>query len=77
MLDQRSNSKLRFATYVVIQPNSERPIHLLSVHLKARCSGAYKNNRDCRILKQQGERLNQWINEKEVANQAYVILGDF
>lgn len=77
LLDQRSNSKLRFATYVVIQPNSERPIHLLSVHLKARCSGAYKNNRDCRILKQQGERLNQWINEKEVANQAYVILGDF
>lgn len=76
-LDTNVNSKLRFATYLVIHPNTKSPIHLLSVHLKARCSGAFHNNRHCRTLKQQGERLNQWINEREAADQAYIILGDF
>ncbi|RSD29679.1 endonuclease/exonuclease/phosphatase family protein [Vibrio pectenicida] len=76
-LDKRKSSKLRFATYMVITPNQKPPVHLLSVHLKARCSGAYNNNRDCQILESQGKALNQWILEREKAKQQYMILGDF
>ncbi len=76
-LDTQSGSKLRFATYIVLYPDSEQPIHALSVHLKARCAGAYRNNRHCKTLQSQGGVLNQWINERERQNQAYVILGDF
>ncbi|OAJ95853.1 endonuclease/exonuclease/phosphatase family protein [Vibrio bivalvicida] len=76
-LDSSSNSKLRFATYIVLNPNSSNPIHALSVHLKARCSGAYRNSRDCKTLKQQGKTLNHWIKERESSGESYVILGDF
>ncbi|USD42722.1 endonuclease/exonuclease/phosphatase family protein [Vibrio sp. SCSIO 43135] len=69
--------KLRFASYVVLSPNSEQPIHMLSVHLKARCSGRYNNNQHCQTLKEQGESLNQWVRERERNQHAYVILGDF
>ncbi|WP_038176653.1 MULTISPECIES: endonuclease/exonuclease/phosphatase family protein [Vibrio] len=76
-LDKESNSRLRFAAYVVVAPESNQPLHVLSVHLKARCSGAYKANAACRKLKQQGQALNRWIQQREVANQRYLILGDF
>ncbi|WP_428775757.1 endonuclease/exonuclease/phosphatase family protein [Vibrio sp.] len=76
-LDDSSNSKLRFASYVVLYPNSPRPIHLLSVHLKAGCSGAYKNSRHCRTLKGQAQRVNQWLSEREANREAYILLGDF
>lgn len=76
-LDVHSNSKLRFATYVVINPASDGAIHLLSVHLKARCSGAYKNNAACRTLNSQAKALNQWIVQREANQQAYMIIGDF
>ncbi|UPQ89831.1 endonuclease/exonuclease/phosphatase family protein [Vibrio sinaloensis] len=76
-LDSHSNSKLRFASYVVIHPTSDAPIHLLSVHLKARCSGAYKNNPSCRTLSSQAKALNQWIVQRESNQQTYMIIGDF
>lgn len=76
-LDTHSGSKLRFATYIVLYPDSKQPIHALSVHLKARCAGAYRNDRHCKTLKSQGGELNKWIKERERQNQAYVILGDF
>lgn len=76
-LDSSRNSRLRFASYVVIHPNGSEPIHALSAHLKAGCSGAYRNNKDCKTLKQQGAVLNQWIEQREENNQNYIILGDF
>ncbi|WP_159736923.1 endonuclease/exonuclease/phosphatase family protein [Vibrio atypicus] len=76
-LDSRDNSKLRFASYLMVKPQNSQPIHLLSVHLKARCSGAYNNSRDCQTLKRQGEKINQWIIERENADERYIILGDF
>ena len=76
-LDEKPNSKLRFGTYIVLNPNGSQPIHALSVHLKARCSGAYKNSRDCKILQSQGKALNQWITERERQGENYAILGDF
>ncbi|MFA0231758.1 endonuclease/exonuclease/phosphatase family protein, partial [Vibrio sp. 10N.261.45.A7] len=75
-LESSSNSKLRFASYVVVETGS-KPIHMLSVHLKAGCSGAYKSNRDCSRLKDQAQQLNKWIKQRERNNEDYAILGDF
>jgi len=76
-LDDHHQSKLRFASYIVINSDSEQPVHALAVHLKARCSGAYRNTRDCKILKQQGKALNLWLQERERNNDSYIVLGDF
>ncbi|MFA0484490.1 MULTISPECIES: endonuclease/exonuclease/phosphatase family protein [Vibrio] len=75
-LETTSNSKLRFASYIVVETNF-KPIHMLSVHLKAGCSGAYKSNRDCSRLKVQAQQLNKWIKQRERNNEDYAILGDF
>ncbi|WP_114786231.1 endonuclease/exonuclease/phosphatase family protein [Vibrio tetraodonis] len=76
-LDKRKNSKLRFATYMIITPKQKPSLHILSLHLKARCSGAYKNSKDCQVLMSQGKALNQWILDREKADEQYMILGDF
>lgn len=75
-LEASSNSKLRFASYIVIETETN-PIHMLSVHLKAGCSGAYKSNRDCSRFKEQAQQLNKWIKQRERNNEDYAILGDF
>ncbi|CAH6858687.1 Metal-dependent hydrolase [Vibrio chagasii] len=75
-LESSSNSKLRFASYIVIETET-KPIHMLSVHLKAGCSGAYKSSRDCSRLKEQAQQLNKWIKQRERNNEDYAILGDF
>ena len=75
-LETTSNSKLRFASYIVIETET-KPIHMLSLHLKAGCSGAYKSNRDCSRLKEQAQQLNKWIKQRERNNEDYAILGDF
>ncbi len=73
----QGNSKLRFASYIVLRPKQGSDIHLLSVHLKAGCSGSYRNNRDCQIVKQQGPALSKWRREREANRQQYAVLGDF
>lgn len=76
-LDNDKSSKLRFASYLVLEPLSARPIHMLSVHLKAGCATKYKARRSCRILQYQATVLNQWIKVRERNQQHYLILGDF
>ncbi|EGQ8516918.1 endonuclease/exonuclease/phosphatase family protein [Vibrio parahaemolyticus] len=73
----RGNSKLRFASYIVVNPSQKDELHLLSVHLKAGCSGAYKNSRDCQTLSQQGEALAKWMSEREKKKEQYAVMGDF
>ena len=73
----QDNSKLRFASYIVLKPDEKSETHLLSVHLKAGCSGAFQNNRECKILKQQGQALAKWIQTREKNHQQYAVLGDF
>lgn len=77
ILVDQARSRLRFAAYLVLNPQGHQPLHLLSVHLKAGCSGAYRDNRDCRLLYTQGESLNAWISEREANQEAYLIMGDF
>ncbi|MGF1696413.1 endonuclease/exonuclease/phosphatase family protein [Vibrio lamellibrachiae] len=76
-LESTATSKLRFASYIVLGPNTAQPIHMLSVHLKAGCIAKYRNNKSCRRLKAQAKRLNLWIRDRELDNEAYIILGDF
>ncbi|MGO1296343.1 MAG: endonuclease/exonuclease/phosphatase family protein [Vibrio sp.] len=76
LLPTHAHSKLRFATYVILQLPQEN-IHMLSVHLKAGCKTAYHaQRRRCRVLKQQGQALNHWIQQRIKHKQAYIILGD-
>ncbi|MHA2938880.1 endonuclease/exonuclease/phosphatase family protein [Vibrio sp. RC27] len=72
------NRKLRFASYVVLEPKNSSPIHLLSVHLKAGCIGKYLSKEEsCVTLKQQSKQLHEWINQRNAKNQPFLILGDF
>ncbi|MFA0194564.1 endonuclease/exonuclease/phosphatase family protein [Vibrio artabrorum] len=75
-LESSASSKLRFASYMVVE-TATKPIHMLSVHLKSGCSGAYKSNSNCSRLKAQAQQLNQWIQQRERNGQDYAILGDF
>ena len=70
-----SKRKLRFASYIIIE--TEQPIHLLNVHLKAGCSGKFRTNRNCNTLRQQAKAMNDWISDREASNQSYAIVGDF
>jgi endonuclease/exonuclease/phosphatase family metal-dependent hydrolase len=78
-LNSSSHHKLRFATYVTAQPpkSSAPPIHILSVHLKAGCRAAYKNNRSCEQLKEQTDKISSWVKERSLNKQPFIILGDF
>ncbi len=77
-LYDKGNHKLRFASYIVLYPESSKPIHLLSLHLKAGCMGKfYSNKESCQTLLSQGKNLNQWIKQREKLGQEYVIMGDF
>lgn len=74
----RANHKLRFATYVILYPDTRKEMHLLAVHLKAGCAGAFHPNADsCQTLKTQGKALNHWLQERERHQHAFMILGDF
>lgn len=74
----RANHKLRFATYVILYPDTRKEMHLLAVHLKAGCAGAFHPNADsCQTLKTQGKALNRWLQERERHQHAFMILGDF
>ncbi len=62
-------SKLRFASAVTLELASDQPIHLLSVHLKAGCSGKLSRHSACKQLKQQGQVINScFSNETPIMN---------
>lgn len=76
-LEANPKSRLRFASYLIIAPQSKTPIHALAVHLKAGCSGAFKQRRECEKLKEQGHHIHSWIQQRQRAHHQYLILGDF
>jgi endonuclease/exonuclease/phosphatase family metal-dependent hydrolase len=69
-------NRLRFASGIKVI-NQESTINLLSLHLKAGCSGKYSNRNSCRTLKQQGRVINSWIKQVEERGESYIVLGDF
>lgn len=76
-LELLSNSKLRFASYLVIQRLNKPDLHLLSVHLKHGCATKKKRSRSCRQLSKQTDVLHQWLTARVGNQQAFIILGDF
>jgi len=76
LLPKQPNSKLRYATYIIATVN-EQPLHLLSVHLKAGCTGQKKNNDKCTTLQKQTHEITEWINTRKTNKDDYLILGDF
>lgn len=71
------NSKLRFASYLIVRKSTGPDIHLLAVHLKQGCTAAKKRSRSCRQLAQQAQQLNQWMQQRLSRQQAFIVLGDF
>ncbi len=72
-----STSKLRLATYIIVQAQNNKPVHMLSVHLKAGCSGAKKNSHACTIVNKQAKTLNRWMNERVENGDSFIVAGDF
>jgi endonuclease/exonuclease/phosphatase family metal-dependent hydrolase len=71
------NNKLRFASSVTLELTSGQKVHLLSVHLKAGCSGKLSQLSSCRRLKKQGQVINSWLKQKDANSESLLILGDF
>ncbi|WP_434361860.1 endonuclease/exonuclease/phosphatase family protein [Parasalinivibrio latis] len=73
-----NETNLRYGTYIEIQKDGYKPLHLLSVHLKSGCfDGRNMKRYNCIKLSQQTDALGNWIRERERNNQAYMIAGDF
>ena len=57
------------------------PLHLLSIHLKSRCTyqslTGKKAGSHCRILHEQVGALSDWINARARRQQDFIIAGDF
>ncbi|WP_051867992.1 endonuclease/exonuclease/phosphatase family protein [Vibrio sp. ER1A] len=71
-----TGSKLRFASAIKLNVDN-KTINLLSVHLKAGCSGKFVNQNSCHTLKKQGKVINSWLKHVEQQNELYIVLGDF
>ena len=83
---QGSRESGRWGVYLVLEPvdpesGGLQPLHLLSIHLKSRCTyqrlTGNKIRDDCRILYQQAGALSRWINTRARLNQNFIIAGDF
>ncbi|MCF7353447.1 endonuclease/exonuclease/phosphatase family protein [Vibrio sp. CK2-1] len=71
------NSKLRFATYIVLKQPNQADMHLLSVHLKSGCPTKKKRSRSCRQLSEQADQLNQWLTTRVSNQDSFIVMGDF
>lgn len=71
----------RWGTDLAVTHDDES-IRLLSVHLASGCWGPEQDEdandaRICAILKGQVERLAEWIQARNAANEHFIVLGDF
>ena len=64
---------------LTLYPGTSRAIRLLAVHLKAACNSDPLNDpRDaCRRLQQQVPILEDWIDRRARAGNAFAVIGDF
>ena len=64
---------------LTLYPGTNRAIRLLAVHLKSACNGDPLNEpRDaCRKLQQQVPILEDWIDRRARADNAFAVIGDF
>ena len=71
--------KVRRGADVTLYPGTKRAIRLLAVHLKSACnSDPLTEARDaCRTLQQQVPILEDWIDRRARADNAFAVIGDF
>ncbi len=70
---------VRWGADVTIDPGTPREIRLLAVHLKASCNRdpLTHDRPDCRTLQRQVPVLEEWIDRRAAAGDAFAIIGDF
>ncbi len=70
---------LRYGKDITINPESQFPLRLLSLHLKSYCwdDPLSTNNRDCQKLSKQITLIEDWIEDREREGVAFAVLGDF
>lgn len=73
---QDGDPNLRSGVDITIRRGSERPLRLLSVHLKSGCASG-SDNEACAILNRQIPVLEQWIDARAKENTRFAVLGDF
>ncbi len=70
---------VRWGADVTIEPGTPREMRLLAVHLKASCNRdpLTAGSDDCRLLQRQVPVLEDWIDRRARANEAFGVIGDF
>jgi endonuclease/exonuclease/phosphatase family metal-dependent hydrolase len=70
---------VRWGADVTIDPGTLRETRLLSVHLKASCNRDLltSDRPDCRLLQLQVPVLEDWIDRRARAGDAFGVIGDF
>ena len=73
------NDEVRWGADVTIDPGTKREVRLLAVHLKAYCNRdtLTDDREDCRILQRQVPVLEDWIDRRARAGEAFAVIGDF
>ncbi len=70
---------VRRGAWLTLFPDTPQAVHLLSVHLKSGCARKplAGSDRACRTLLRQVEPLENWIDARAAAGEAFAVLGDF
>jgi endonuclease/exonuclease/phosphatase family metal-dependent hydrolase len=70
---------VRWGADVTIEPGTAREFRLLAVHLKSAChfDPLTADRPDCRTLQRQVPALEDWIDARAAAGEAFGVVGDF
>jgi endonuclease/exonuclease/phosphatase family metal-dependent hydrolase len=70
---------VRWGADLTLDPGTPREARLLAVHLKASCNRdpLTSERADCRLLQRQVPVLEDWIDRRARAGDAFAVLGDF
>jgi endonuclease/exonuclease/phosphatase family metal-dependent hydrolase len=73
------DNDVRWGSDVTIEPGTPREFRLLAVHLKSACNRdpLTEARDDCRILQRQVPVLEEWIDRRALAGDAFGVVGDF
>jgi len=73
------DNSVRWGADLTVYPGTPQQLRLLAVHLKSACNRDQLNNPrpDCRTLQQQVPVLEDWIDRRARADDAFAVIGDF
>jgi len=73
------DDKVRRGADLTLYPGTKRAIRLLAVHLKSACNSEPLGDarEACRMLQQQVPILEDWIDRRARASNAFAVIGDF